>query len=61
MEVTKITLLQFQQDLNVSRYTAIRYLEDLVGANILIKHKIGRENYYEHVKLFNLLSGQNNA
>jgi Fic family protein len=61
MEITKITLLKFQQDLNVSRNTAIRYLEELVGANILIKHKIGRENYYEQVKLFNLLSGQNNV
>jgi Fic family protein len=56
---TKIEYLQ--KDLRVSRNTAIRYLDDLVSANILVKHKIGRENYYEHVKLFNLLSGRKNA
>ncbi|MFY9164535.1 Fic family protein [Aquirufa antheringensis] len=56
---TKIEYLQ--KDLRVSRNTSIRYLDDLVSANILVKHKIGRENYYEHVKLFKLLSGQKNA
>ena len=37
---TKIEYLQ--KDLRVSRNTAIRYLDDLVSANILVKHKIGR-------------------
>jgi Fic family protein len=53
---TKIEYIQ--QDLGVSRNTAIRYLDDLVNAKILVKHKIGRENFYEHKKLFTLLSGQ---
>jgi uncharacterized membrane protein len=42
----------------VSRNTAIRYLEDLVKEEIVVKHKLGRENYYENRKLFKLLSGQ---
>jgi Fic family protein len=53
---TKIEYVQ--QDLSVSRNTAIRYLDDLVKVDILIKHKLGRENYYENRKLFRLLSGQ---
>ncbi|MDU0809248.1 Fic family protein [Aquirufa regiilacus] len=56
---TKIEYIQ--QDLGVSRNTSIRYLEELVNAKILVKHKIGRENFYEHKKLFTLLSGQKNA
>lgn len=53
---TKIEFIQ--SDLQVSRNTAIRYLEELVKANILIKHKIGRENFYENRELFKLLSGK---
>jgi len=53
---TKIEYVQ--QDLSVSRNTAIRYLDNLVKVDILIKHKLGRENYYENRKLFRLLSGQ---
>jgi len=53
---TKIEYVQ--QDLGVSRNTAIRYLDDLVNVHILVKHKLGRENYYENRKLFRLLSGQ---
>lgn len=53
---TKIEYVQ--QDLGVSRNTAIRYLDDLVKANVLVKHKLGRANYYENRRLFSLLSGQ---
>jgi Fic family protein len=53
---TKIEYIQ--EDLQVSRNTAIRYLEDLVKEKIVVKHKFGRENYYENRKLFKLLSGQ---
>jgi Fic family protein len=53
---TKIEYIQ--EDLQVSRNTAIRYLEDLVKEGIVVKHKLGRENYYENRKLFKLLSGQ---
>ncbi|MEY4986354.1 MAG: hypothetical protein RL567_133 [Bacteroidota bacterium] len=53
---TKIEYIQ--EDLQVSRNTAIRYLEGLVKEEIVLKHKLGRENYYENKKLFNLLSGR---
>lgn len=53
---TKIEFIQ--TDLQVSRNTAIRYLEELVIEKILIKHKIGRENFYENHALFKLLSGK---
>lgn len=53
---TKIEFIQ--QDIGVSRNTAIRYLETLVKDNILVKHKIGRENYYINQALFTLLSSK---
>lgn len=53
---TKIEFIQI--DLQVSRNTAIRYLEELVKEKMLIKHKIGRENFYENYLLFKLLSGK---
>jgi Fic family protein len=53
---TKIEYIQ--SDLEISRNTAIRYLEELVKSNILVKHKIGRENFYENRELFKLLSGK---
>ncbi len=52
---TKIEFIQ--ADLQVSRNTAIRHLEQLVKEKILVKHKIGRGNYYENRELFKLLSG----
>jgi Fic family protein len=52
---TKIEYIQ--SDLQVSRNTAIRYLEQLVAEGILVKHRIGRENFYENRELFRLLSG----
>lgn len=43
------------QELQVSRITAVKYLEALVSVNILSKHKKGKENYYVNEGLFNLL------
>jgi Fic family protein len=52
---TKIEFIQ--RDLRVSRSTAIRYLEALVKEGILIKQKIGRDNFYLNEALFALLQG----
>ena len=55
---TKIEFIQ--QDLQVSRNTSIRYLETLVADDLLVKHKIGRGNFYLNRKLFaQLKSGWN--
>lgn len=54
---TKIEYLQ--KDLQISRSTAIRYLDILVNAGILTKHKVGRDNYFLNAKLFDLLAGNN--
>jgi Fic family protein len=46
-------------DLQVSRITATKYLEQLVEFGFLQKHKIGRGNYYINMPLFNLLTDNN--
>lgn len=51
---TKIAFLM--RDLNVSRITATKYLEDLVDGGFLRKEKFGRSNYYINLPLFQLLS-----
>lgn len=51
---TKIEFLQ--SDLQISRSTAIRYLDTLVKAGILTKHKVGRDNFFLNAKLFALLA-----
>ena len=51
---TKIELLQ--ADLQISRSTAIRYLESLVSCQIVFKKRIGRDNFYVNQRLFKLLS-----
>ncbi len=56
---TKIEFIQ--QDLQVSRNTAIRYLEALVQGEILEKHKLGRDNYYINRRLFDLLSDKESS
>jgi len=43
------------QDLQVTRPTAVSYLNQLVDAGILSKMKMGRDNFYLNVKLFDLL------
>ncbi len=42
-------------EINVSRITATRYLNELVGIGLLVKRKIGRDNYYINTALYNLL------
>ena len=49
-------------ELQVSRQTAARYLDEIVSIGLLSKHKVGKENYYLNDDLFQLLSavGQKN-
>jgi Fic family protein len=50
---TKIEYLM--KDLQVSRNTAIRYLDSLIELNLVEKKKIGRDNFYLNKALVNLL------
>ena len=43
------------QDLGVTRPTAVSYLNQLVDAGILSKMKMGRDNFYLNIQLFELL------
>lgn len=43
-------------ELRISRPTAISYLNQLIKAGLLEKIKLGRENYYINIQLFNLIS-----
>jgi Fic family protein len=45
------------EDLLVHRSTAVRYLDALVEAQILSKHKLGKDNYYFNTELYRLLDG----
>ena len=50
------TKIEFVTDeLQVSRITATKYLDQLIAIGILLKHKIGRENYYINSRLYDLL------
>lgn len=51
---TKIAFLQ--RDLNVSRPTAVRYLDELTQMGILTKIKLSRENYYLNEGLYTLIA-----
>ena len=51
---TRISFLQ--QEIQVSRLTASRYLDKLVDANYLEKRRLGRVNYYVNKPLVMLLS-----
>ena len=44
-----------QKDLDISRQTAAKYLEQLVLAGLLEKHQIGRNQYYINKQLVRLL------
>ena len=44
-------------ELLVHRSTAVRYLDALVDAQILSKHKLGKDNYYFNTELYRLLDG----
>ena len=50
---TKVAFVE--RDLKVSRATATRYLDALAESDILKKQKLGRENYYIHFRLIDLL------
>lgn len=47
-------------ELNVSRITATRYLDELITIGLLVKRKIGRDNYYINTALYDLLSNVHN-
>ena len=49
---TKIEFMM--KELNVSRITATRYLDEIVKLDLLSKQKIGRDNFYINVPLYNL-------
>jgi Fic family protein len=51
---TKIEYLE--NDLGISRSTAIRYLKELEKLKLLVKQKIGRDNFYINQPLFDLLA-----
>ena len=51
---TKIEFVQ--NDLNVSRLTATKYLDALTDAELLRKIKVGRTNYYINVALNAILT-----
>jgi len=51
---TKIDFVM--QDLQVSRLTATKYLDELMRIGLLSKSKKGKENYYTNDDLFTLLS-----
>jgi Fic family protein len=54
---TKIDFIM--TDLDVSRITATKYLDELDQIGIVHKVKIGRDNYYINTDLYNLLSNVN--
>ena len=51
---TKIEYLQ--KELDISRSTAIRYLDALISLGILKKKKIGRDNFFLNEALFEILA-----
>ena len=53
---TKIQFLQ--NDLGVSRLTATKYLDKLAGAGFLVKHRVGRSNYYINTSLVSILMNE---
>ena len=52
---TKIEFVM--EDLEVSRLTASKYLDQLVNMKLLKKEKLGRTNYYINQALFDLFAG----
>jgi Fic family protein len=52
------TKIQFvEQELNVSRLTATKYLDTLAADGFLLKRKFGRSNYYINLALNSILTG----
>jgi Fic family protein len=56
---TKIEFVM--NDLDVSRLTATKYLDELTQLSIVEKIKVGRDNYYINIDLLDLLSNINHA
>ena len=54
---TKIELIT--EDLQVTRKTAAKYLDELVTIGLLSKHKMGKDNYYLNDALYQLLLNVN--
>lgn len=48
-------------DMGVQRKTGAKYLDMIVGAGLLNKIKIGRENYYINERLFELFLSHSEA
>lgn len=46
-------------ELQITRQTAARYLDEVVALGLLSKHKLGKENYYLNNDLFMLLANVN--
>lgn len=46
-------------ELQVSRITATRYLNELTRIGLMTKHRLGRDNYYVNDTLYNLLGNTN--
>ena len=44
------------QSLQVTRLTATRYLNEMTRIGLMSRQKLGRDNYYINIVLFNLLS-----
>ena len=55
---TKIEYIM--RDLEVTRLTATKYLDELVSANLVIKIKVGTSNYYINQQLVDLFINQAN-
>lgn len=53
---TKIDFIQ--RDLNVSRLTATRYLNELTTGGFLSKQKVGRHSFYINEPLYRILAGE---
>lgn len=56
---TKIAFLE--KELNTTRITATRYLDELTRIGLMDKIKIGRDIFYINIQLFKLLSGSHEA
>ena len=54
---TKIEFVE--TDLNITRKTAAKYLDELAKIGLLSKQKIGRDSYYINTDLYNLLGNIN--
>lgn len=47
-----------ERDLDVTRLTAMRYLDELSAGGILRKLKVGRSKFYINVVSYDILTGE---